>query len=339
MSYLWSQLFSTPPLPEWSVDDVPDQTGKMFLITGGTSGLGFATAKVLLARNARVYITSRDREKEQRAMDELRRVSEAIRVLHMDLSDLYSVRKAAHEFMSKEQRLHVLINNAGVMSPPISLLTRQGYDLQFGVNVLGHFYLTQLLLPVLLGTAKSSSQQVRVLSLTSAAPSAARIDYTSLMDGPVRRKCTPAHLYTQSKLGTLLFALELAEQYGAQGVVSIAVNPGNVHTNLTRHSSGLAATLWDMLSYDVSRGVLTPLFAAASPSAEHLSGKMLVPWARVGQVPQTLRERCAQETLWDWLEAQTECFDRLDRCPGEDGLLTPTGLQSVTMYPSEVKLI
>ena len=66
---------------------------------------------------------------------------------------------------------------------------------------------------------------------------------------------------------------------------------------------------------------------------------MLVPWARVGQVPQTLRERCAQETLWDWLEAQTECFDRLDRCPGEDGLLTPTGLESVMMYPSEVKLI
>ncbi len=86
------------------------------------------------------------------------------------------------------------------MAPPIALLTRQQYDLQFGVNVIGHFYLTQLLLPVLLGTAKITAQKVRVLNYSSSAPPVPRIDYTTLMDGPVRRRYTPAQLYKQSKL-------------------------------------------------------------------------------------------------------------------------------------------
>ncbi|RDX52264.1 NAD(P)-binding protein [Lentinus brumalis] len=323
---------------EWVVDDVPDQTGKVFLITGGTSGLGFATAKVLLARNARVYITSRGHEKGRQAADELRRISEAFHVLQMDLSDLQSVQKAAYEFMSKEQCLHCLINNAGVMAPPIALLTRQQYDLQFGVNVIGHFYLTQLLLPVLLGTAKFTARKVRVLNYSSSAPPAPRIDYTTLMDGPVRRRCTPAQLYKQSKLGCLLLALELAEQYGEQGIVSIAINPGNVQTNLNRYSRGVMGSIWDMFSCRVSKGVLTPLFAATHPKAENLNGKLLTPFARLGTIPDNIRERCAQETLWDWLEAQTDCFDRTTQPPNSAGLRADS-LEVVKMYPSEVKLI
>ena len=86
------------------------------------------------------------------------------------------------------------------MAPPVALLTRQQYDLQFGVNVIGHFYLTQLLLPVLLGTAKVTAQKVRVVNYSSSAPPAPRIDYTTLMDGPVRRRCNSMQLYKQSKL-------------------------------------------------------------------------------------------------------------------------------------------
>ncbi|RPD75788.1 NAD(P)-binding protein [Lentinus tigrinus ALCF2SS1-7] len=336
MASLWNQYFS--PRGEWSVDDVPDQSGKVFLITGGTSGLGFATAKVLLARNARVYITSRGHEKGRQAVNELRRISEAIYVLQMDLSDLYSVQKAAYEFVSKEQYLHCLINNAGVMAPPIALLTRQQYDLQFGVNVIGHFYLTQLLLPVLLGTAKVTAQKVRVLNYTSSAPPAPRIDYTTLMDGPVRRRYTPAQLYRQSKLGCLLLAQELAEQYGEQGIVSIAINPGNVRTNLNRYSGGVFGSLWDMFSTHVSKGILTPLFAATHPKAESLNGKILHAFGRVDTIPDTVTERCAQETLWDWLEAQMECFDRTISPPHSAGLRADS-LDVVTMYSSQVKLI
>ncbi|KAI0703903.1 NAD(P)-binding protein [Cerioporus squamosus] len=322
-----------PPHGDWSVDDVPDQSGKVFLITGGTSGLGLATAKVLLARNARVYITSRGHEKGRQAADELRRISEAFHVLQMDLSDLYSVQKAAYEFMGKEQYLHCLINNAGIMAPPTALLTRQQYDLQFGVNVIGHFYLTQLLLPVLLGTAKGTAQKVRILHYSSATPPAHRIDYTTLMDGPVRRRCTPAQLYRQSKLGCLLLAMELSEQYGEQGIVSIAINPGNVQTNLKRYSGGVLGSLWDMFSCNVFKGILTPLFAATHPKADYLNGKLLVPFARVGTIPDHIRERCAQETLWDWLEAQTECFDRTTQSPNSAGLRADS-FDVVTMHPS-----
>ncbi|KAI0672069.1 NAD-P-binding protein [Trametes maxima] len=293
----------------WTVDDMPDQSGKVFFITGGNTGLGFATAKALLSRNAKVYITSRDRERGQRALDELRRVSEAIHLLNLDLADLHSIRHAALEFMSRERHLHTLINNAGVMSPPMALLTRQRYDYQFGVNVLGHFYLTQILLPILLSTAKASGQAVRVVNYTCAVPRGCRIEYTTLMDGPVRRKKAVVELYRQSKLGTLLFSLELADQYAEKGIVSIAVDPGNVHTGLTRHSKGVGAILSSMLSCDVYKGVLTPLFAATASQAERLNGKLVGPSARVSDVPAQLLERCAGVTLWDWLAAQTECFD------------------------------
>ncbi|KAH9903144.1 NAD(P)-binding protein [Cubamyces lactineus] len=318
---------------EWSIDDIPDQSGKVFLITGGNTGLGtsvgfhistspsdymllsraegLAAAKVLLARNARVYITSRDRERGQQALHTLRRISESIHVLDLDLADLHSVRKAALEFMRRERQLHVLINNAGIMCPPLSHLTQQRYDLQFGVNVLGHFYLTKLLLPVLLSTAKQSAEKVRVINYTCAIPPSCKIDYTTLMDGPARRKCSLVQLHRQSKLGTLLFSHELAEQYGEQGIVSIAVNPGNVHTELTRHTTGVGTAFWNLFSHDVTQGVVTPLFAATAPRAEHLNSKLLGPDARTMEIPASLLARGAGEALWDWSDAQTECFEEM----------------------------
>ncbi|KAI0771300.1 NAD(P)-binding protein [Trametes elegans] len=310
MNSVWNQYF--PPPAEWSVDDIPDQTGKIFLITGGNTGLGdnaCASRSVLLSRNAKVYITSRSREQGQRAVDELKRISERIHLLAMDLSDLHPVKRMALEFMRQERHLHVLINNAGVMCPPLSLLTRQRYDYQFGVNVLGHFYLTQLLLPVLLSTAKATGDKSRVLNYTCAIPQTCRVDYTTLMDGPVRRRSSAAQLYRQSKLGNLLFSLELADQYGEQGIVSIAINPGNIYTDLTRNSRTIQTSLWNMMSYDVSKGVVTPLFAATAPQTERMNAMLLIPWARVAGVPASLTGRCAAETLWGWLVAQTECFD------------------------------
>ncbi|KAI9068173.1 NAD-P-binding protein [Trametes sanguinea] len=308
----WGSYYSRQQAATWSIDDVPDQSGKVVLITGGNTGLGRSITYVLLARNAKVYITARDRGRGEQALDELRRVSEAIQVLYMDLADLHSVRRAASDFLRREHHLHVLINNAGVMCPPISNLTRERYDLQFGVNVLGHFYLTKRLLPILLSTARQIGQKARVLNYTCSVPTSCRIDYTTLMDGPVRRKCSLVRLHQQSKLGTLLFSHELADQYGEQGILSIAVNPGNVHTELTRHSRDVGTALWNMFSNDVSKGIVTPLFAATSPWAEQLNGKLLLPVTRPVDVPIPLLGRCEAETLWDWCVAQTECFDDMN---------------------------
>ncbi|KAI0634494.1 NAD-P-binding protein [Trametes polyzona] len=295
----------------WSVDDVPDQSGKVFLITGGNTGIGFAIAKTLLRRNAKVYITSRDRERGRDALDQLRRIPEAIEVLPLDLSDLRSIQRAAHEFMRREKYLHVLMNNAAVMCPPVALLTKQRYDLQFGVNTLGHFYLTRLLLPVLLATSKTTAQSnsIRVVHYTCALPATSHIDYTTLMDGPVRRRCSPAALYRQSKLGNLLFAKELADQYAEQGIASLAIDSGNVSTELGRHLQGFSAVTRSLFSQDVSKGVVLPLFAATAPRAGHMNGKLLSSRGRAEDVPPTLLARGAGEALWDWLSAQTECFE------------------------------
>ncbi|KAH9846731.1 NAD(P)-binding protein [Lenzites betulinus] len=316
------------PQADWTVDDMPDQSGKVFLITGGNTGLGFVTAKILLSRNAKVYITSRNRERGQMALDQLRRVSEMIHLLPLDLSDLHSVRRAAIEFMRHEQYLHVLINNAGVMSPPAALLTRQRYDYQFGVNVLGHFYLTQLLLPVLLTTTRAMPQpdKVRVIHYTCTLPQSCRIDYTTLMDGPVRRRRTPTELYQQSKLGDLLFAMEMADQYRDQGIVSLAVNPGNVYTELTRHTKGVGTIISNMFTQNVSKGVVTPLFAATALRAGGMNGKLLDSRGRVNDVPMALLARSSGETLWDWLVAQTECFEIVHAVECKDSGIEPEEL-------------
>ncbi|KAH9934463.1 NAD(P)-binding protein [Epithele typhae] len=308
MASRWNDFWAPQP-PEWGVDDVPDQSGKVFLVTGGDSGLGLALAKVLLARNATVYVTARTQDDGRRVVDALRRTSEAVRLLAMDLADLHSVRRAAGEYLSREARLHVLINSAWgseVRTPPIQSLTRQGYDLQFGANVLGHFYLTQLLLPVMLVTAKTTGEKVRVLNHTLDGIGPAQVDYSSLMRGPVRAQWSTTSLYRQSKLCNLLVSLELAEQYGEQGILSISVSTG-ADVSLQRRTS----YLWDIIWGDASKAPIAALCAATSPKCVRLNGQLLGPLAKVLVVSPQVADKCARDDLWDWLEAQTSCFDRV----------------------------
>jgi len=160
---------SFPPHPIFTVDDIPDLSGQIIIVTGGNTGIGKETVKELLNHDAKVYLAARNQEKAFAAIKELSEVTgkEAI-FLKLDLSDLKGIKAAAEEFLSKETQLHVLFNNAGVMVPPVEQLTADGYDLQFGTNVLGHFYFTKLLLPTLIATAKTSSDgKARVVNTSS----------------------------------------------------------------------------------------------------------------------------------------------------------------------------
>lgn len=235
------QLF--PPEPEWSVDSVPDQTGKVVIITGGIHGVGKETARVLLTKGAKVYITTRSPEDGQRAVEELKQATgkEEVFFIQLNLADLLSVKAAAEEFIGKEQELHTLYNNGGVMYSPVDKVTSQGYDLHFGANVLGHFYLTKLLLPLLTATAKKApAKTVRVVNVSSlghylGAPEGIR--WTTIVPGTesqeARKKLGSTRLYGQSKTGNILFSNELARRYGSEGIVSISLHPG---TNLARHA-------------------------------------------------------------------------------------------------------
>ncbi|TFY82374.1 hypothetical protein EWM64_g1632 [Hericium alpestre] len=316
----FSQLF--PPKPRWTVADVPDLTGQTILVTGGSSGLGKDICKVLLTSNAKVYLAARSEQKGNAAIVELKSVTgkDAVFFLKIDLADLTSVRRAADEFIRKEDSLHVLFNNGGIMFPPLNTVTAQGYDSQFGTNVLGHFFLTRCLLPVLLRTAQSGSNikhKVRVVNTSSnghellSVPGG--INWDALKTGDealkTRTKLGPQKLYGMSKLGNVLFSNELARRYGPEGIISIALHPGTVKTELQRHSTSLMDSIINsILAYDITLGVITSLYAGTSEEALSLNGKYLTAWAR-----QTLPSKSALDPelmrkLWEWCEAQVEGY-------------------------------
>ncbi|KAH9015085.1 NAD-P-binding protein [Lactarius pseudohatsudake] len=293
-----SQFF--PPKPTWTAADVPDQTGKTVIVTGGNGGIGRETARVLLSKGARVYITTQSEEKSQKAIEELKKETgkDSIFFLKLDLADLVSIKAAAKEYISKETELHTLYNNGGVMNTPIDHVTTQGFDMQFRMNVLGHFYLTKLLLPVLTATAKKTPVgTVRVVNVSSIAHlygASEGIRWATLAPGndslEARKKLGSTKLYGQSKLGNILFSKALAWCYAAEGIVSTSLHPGLIHMDLGR--------------YDVSYGAITSLYAGTAPAVGELNGKYLTVWAPVAVLSKNVLDAELAKKLWEWCEEQ-----------------------------------
>ncbi|KAL5520577.1 hypothetical protein ACEPAG_9801 [Sanghuangporus baumii] len=305
---LWDE--SRPPKEKWTAKDIPDLSGKVVIVTGGYTGIGLETVRALLSKNAKVYIAGRNKSKADTAINELKNETgkEAL-FIELDLANLKSVKKAAEEFTSKETQLHILFNSGGVMVPPVDQLTTDGYDLQFGTNVLGHFYFTKLLLPVLLETAKSApDKHVRVVTTSSSAHlfQSGPIQYDTLRDSPKRKKLGTQKLYAQSKFGNVLFAKELGKRYADQGIVSTSLNPGNIKSELQRHVPSLQKRLLDLMLFPTPMGAITQLYAGTAPEAADLNGAYLVPWARVTEPIAHAKDPKAAEDLWSWLEEQVK---------------------------------
>ena len=220
-------------MTEFTGADLTDQTGKCFVVTGANAGIGFAAAQALAAKNARVVMACRSEERARAAMDRIRRVHPAadLAFLPLDQADLASVRNAA-ALAAAEPRIDALINNAGVMVPPLSY-TKDGFEMQFGVNHLGTFALTALMLPMLEKTAADHGE-ARVVVTASIAHKKGRIGFDNL-DGSQGYARMP--FYQQSKLANLLFAAELDRRLRAQDsrVKAIACHPGVAQSELTRH--------------------------------------------------------------------------------------------------------
>ncbi|VDB84627.1 unnamed protein product [Peniophora sp. CBMAI 1063] len=299
---------SFPPKPKWTAENMPDLGGKIALVTGGNTGIGKETVKALLQHNAKVYLAARSADRAAQAIKDLKAATgkEAI-FLKLDLSDLVSVRKAAEELLSKEHTLHILINNAGVMQAPMDYLTVQGYDMQLGTNVLGHYFFTTLLLPAL-QAASATGGKARVVNTSSfAAYMGNSIHYDAVKDGPARRKLASTDLYWISKLGNALFMREMAKRYGDK-IVSTAVNPGNLQTELARHMPAWQQVAIKMILYPAPMGAITQLWAGTAPEAAEFNGKFLVPWAREGPMPAGAKDPAAAEKLWAWLEEQCKGY-------------------------------
>jgi len=247
---------------DWSAEALGDQSGRVAIVTGSNSGIGFETARVLATKGATVVMACRNLEKANPKADEIGAAhpDADVEVMQLDLSDLGSVQRFAEAFRAKHSRLDLLINNAGIMVPPYGK-TAQGFETQFGVNHLGHFALTGSLLDLITNTPGS-----RIVTVSSIAHYMGRIDFADLnWEKGYRAQAA----YGQSKIANLLFTYELQRRLAAAGknTIAVAAHPGWTETNLQEHAKGVKF-LNRFLAQEPLMGALPTLYAATEPSVQ-----------------------------------------------------------------------
>lgn len=253
-------------IPKWSSDVRLD--GKTAIVTGANNGIGKETAKDLAGRGARVILACRDTAKGEQAAHDIMREVRGAKVVarQLDLADTKSICQFAENIYNTEKGLHYLINNAGVAMCPYAK-TADGFEMQFGVNHLGHFFLTFLLLDLLKHSAPS-----RVINLSSTAHSMGKIHFDDLSG---EKDYHPIRAYAQSKLANILFARELAKRTEVLGVMAYSVDPGMVNTEITRHMwRPLVATTkaFSFLVKTPAEGAYTTIYCAVTPENQLLTG-------------------------------------------------------------------
>lgn len=247
---------------KWTAENIPNQRGKVAIVTGSSSGIGFETARVLANKEATVIIAVRSAEKGKAAIEKILAQNKKadVELMILDLADLNSVEKFAEEFKKNYSQLDLLINNAGVMVPPYSKTT-DGFELQFGTNHLGHFALTGLLLEVLLTT-----KGARIVNVSSTAHKFGNINFDDL--NWEKRTYSPWRSYGDSKIANLYFTGELQKKLKESNadIRVTAAHPGYTATDLQRHTR-ITNFLNSLLAMDVSKGALPTIRAAFDESA------------------------------------------------------------------------
>ena len=246
---------------KWTSDEVPGQQGRLAVVTGANTGLGFETARVLAARGASVVLAVRDTDKGKAAAARIAGAAPGadVTVQPLDLTSLDSVRAAAGELRAKHPRIDLLINNAGVMLTP-KQATDDGFELQFGTNHLGHFALTGLLLEQMLPVPGS-----RVVTVSSLAHRIrARINFDDLQG---ERSYSRVAAYSRSKLANLMFTYELQRRLsGAGTTIAVAAHPGLASTELSRYTPAIVALFYArVMTQKAAMGALPTLRAATDP--------------------------------------------------------------------------
>ncbi len=266
-------------------------TGKTVLITGASSGIGKATASELASRGARLVLACRDLDKAERARDEIlaRTPGASVELVPLELGSLRSVRACAEKLIADQPRIDVLLNNAGVF-PPNQRTTEDGFEEQIGVNHLGHFLFTNLLLDKLIASAPA-----RVVTVSSMMHAGGKIDFGSFR-GPAKYSAFGA--YRQSKLANILFANELARRLADRGVTSNSLHPGGVATEIARDSSFLMRTVTRLFFSSPEKGARTSVYLASSPEVDSVSGRYFVNCRQAKTDPLAQDESLAR-ALWD----------------------------------------
>jgi NAD(P)-dependent dehydrogenase (short-subunit alcohol dehydrogenase family) len=249
-------------MSKWTSSDIPDQTGRTAVITGANTGLGYETAAALAAKRAHVVLAVRNLDKGKEAARRLEQATPgaSVAVQELDLTSLESVRAAADQLRSQHDTIDLLINNAGVMFTP-KATTKDGFELQFGTNHLGHFAFTGLLLDRLLGV--EGSRVVTVSSMGHRFASGIRFD-----DLQWEHEYSRVRAYGQAKLANLLFTYELQRRLRGTSTIAVAAHPGGSRTELTRNLPPVVAAvnrLLEPLFQGADMGALPTLRAATDP--------------------------------------------------------------------------
>jgi NAD(P)-dependent dehydrogenase (short-subunit alcohol dehydrogenase family) len=300
---------------------VPDLSGRFAVVTGANSGLGFGLAKALAAAGADVVMAIRSKTKGETAIAEIRRElpTAKLSIRHLNLSSLKSVAALGGELAAEGRPIDILINNAGVMTPPQRQETQDGFELQFGTNHLGHFALTGHLLPLL-----RAAESARVVTVSSLASTQRNLDFD---DANAQHGYKPMRSYGMAKLAQLMFAVELdrRSREGGWRVMSNAAHPGLTKTNLLSGASygrdkptlqaRLTQLTWRLLPFmwlEINEGIKPTLYAAVSPDAQ--GGKYYGPrgfYETVGGgvtfagVPRMARSEAEMRKLWRLSEQLT----------------------------------
>lgn len=294
-------------LPKWTAADIPSQKGRSAIVTG-TGGLGYETALELAKNGAEVILAGRNSTKGTEAVKKIlhSHPSSNIRFEELDLASLASVKSFSDRMLKSRQSLELLINNAGVMTPPTRKTTKDGFELQFGTNYLAHFALTARLLPLLL-----KGKKPRVVQLSSVAHRSGTIHFDDLQ---FERQYHASKAYAQSKIAMILFALELQRHSDSSGwgLLSIPVHPGISRTDLLLNGAGpnslpgmTRRLLGSVLFQPAAQGALPTLFAATSPNAK--AGTYYGPgglgetrgYPQPGKIAPQALDRTVSSRLWE----------------------------------------
>ncbi|MCE7065242.1 SDR family oxidoreductase [Dyadobacter sp. CY326] len=257
-------------IKNWTAANIPQRNNGLAVITGSTEGVGYEDALALSSSGWNVIMMGRIEKKGAESIAKIHEINPKAKVSFekMDLADLSSIKAFASKMILKGQAIDLLINNAGVMTPPKRLETADGFELQFGTNHIGHVALTAQLLPLL-----RKSPGARVVTVSSVANRGGIINFDDLQS---KSSYAPGKAYSQAKLANLMFALELqrqSEKHG-WGIMSMAAHPGVSRTNLLItgagrwSAAGIARTFLPFLFQPVAQGALPTLFAATSPEAK-----------------------------------------------------------------------
>ncbi|HEX6240691.1 MAG TPA: SDR family oxidoreductase [Polyangiales bacterium] len=276
---------------------IPSQSDRVVLITGANTGIGLVAARELTRAGARVFIACRSEAKAKQAIDIIAQATgKQVENIPLDLGDLASVRSAAAAFLARDLPLHVLINNAGLAGQ--RGLTKDGFELTFGTNHLGHFLLTGLLWPRI-----KQSGPARIVTVASRAHERVRSIAFDAQRSPTQ-STTGVPEYGVSKLANVLFSAELARRAQGSNVTTYALHPGVVATDVWRHVPGIARGLIKLFMISPEEGALTTLHCATATAAASETG-LYYDKSRVKQASELAQDRALAHRLWEQSEAWT----------------------------------